>query len=559
MASHGVPRTAATSAPTVQEQEKQLQKISDYRKLVGEVQTKISAREYNTATLSLTSKLLTLNPEYYTIWNARRLIFLHGLFPSSSTSITTREEPPSPVPVDRPGPLALLEADLRFLLPLLREYPKCYWIWNHRLWLLHQSSQLLPVNEAQRIWRDELGLVGKMLSRDGRNFHGWGYRRTVVAELERLARSIPAVEAGEAARVEPAGISSPTSLVESEFAYTTKMISSNLSNFSAWHRRSQLIPRLLEERGADIAARWTFFNAEVEQIHNALYTDPYDQSLWFYHRYLFSSFQIHQRDRDRDRDRDHHQDQYQDHAQNRDQSSKDILPNLSLVEKHKAVSHELAEIHEMLDGAEDCKWIYEALLQFSILVNDLSSLSSSSSSSSSSKSLRPSTSLPIERTSTTHDGEVVTTTPAPVGLSTSASASDSYPASTLTLTSEPAPPTGSSNSASATNSSSTLTLASTLASTPASTSTLTSTPASALISASDPASDPALTSTSALTPATTPKVAGEAIKDRTTKGDEDDEEKKKRVYQRWLGEIQKLDPFRAGRWKDFERRLGLDL
>ena len=45
------------------------------------------------------------------------------------------------------------------------------------------------------------------------------------------------------------------SLVEQEFEYTTKMISTDLSNFSAWHNRSKLIPRLLEERGADRDAR----------------------------------------------------------------------------------------------------------------------------------------------------------------------------------------------------------------------------------------------------------------------------------------------------------------
>ena len=84
-----------------------------------------------------------------------------------------------------------------------------------------------------------------MLSLDSRNFHGWGYRRTVVSALE-----------SNALKAED----SPTSMIETEFDYTTKMINSNLSNFSAWHNRSKLIPRLLDERGADHQARRKFLD-----------------------------------------------------------------------------------------------------------------------------------------------------------------------------------------------------------------------------------------------------------------------------------------------------------
>lgn len=102
-----------------------------------------------------------------------------------------------------------------------------------------------------------------MLARDSRNFHGWGYRRRVVAELESEALTIPIAVQGEreGEGVEVEGTqkaekaAKKRSMVQDEFDYTTRMIKTNLSNFSAWHNRSKLIPRLLDEQGADEAAR----------------------------------------------------------------------------------------------------------------------------------------------------------------------------------------------------------------------------------------------------------------------------------------------------------------
>ena len=84
-----------------------------------------------------------------------------------------------------------------------------------------------------------------MLSLDSRNFHGWGYRRTVVKALE-SSKSSPN--------------DALNSMAEQEFEYTTKMINVNLSNFSAWHNRSKLIPRLLDERQAERKGRQKFFD-----------------------------------------------------------------------------------------------------------------------------------------------------------------------------------------------------------------------------------------------------------------------------------------------------------
>ena len=135
----------------------------------------------------------------------------------------------------------LLRSELNFTIPLLISHPKCYWLWNHRVFILDAAPALLPTAPARAIWEDELALASKMLTKDRRNFHAWGYRRHVVAKLE-------SPELGG------------TSLAEAEFAYTTKKIEADLSNFSAWHSRSRWIGRVLREREAQDAERRAFLN-----------------------------------------------------------------------------------------------------------------------------------------------------------------------------------------------------------------------------------------------------------------------------------------------------------
>ena len=210
----------------------------------ADIAFKIKAGDFANTTFQQISSLLQRNPEYYTIWNYRRRLLLdvfHKELKSGNSAVseTQPEHAGSPDGPQVTLTLAqqeiamLIKEDLQFLIPLIKQYPKCYWIWNHRSWLLSTATEHLPAKTALQLWQGELALDGKMLAMDSRNFHAWDYRRKIVGELERLGNK---------------------SMVESEFEYTTKMIQSNLSNFSAWHNRSQLIPRLLEDSIDDIRA-----------------------------------------------------------------------------------------------------------------------------------------------------------------------------------------------------------------------------------------------------------------------------------------------------------------
>ncbi|KAL6711328.1 Rab geranylgeranyltransferase [Coniothyrium glycines] len=312
MASHGITRGAGPVVRSEEARQKVLRRIADYRELADLVNTKIAERQYTIEVLASITKLLNENPEYYTIWNHRRRL-LGCLVVAENPSQSSDE---------------LLQADLQLTFVLLRKFPKCYWIWNHRNWLLSEGERLLGAGPAREMWSGELQLINKMLHADSRNFHAWSYRRFVVSQLERL----------EAATTPQSNQNTTKSLAEQEYDYTTKMIKSNLSNFSAWHNRSQLIPRILRERKADPKSRRAFLDSELALICEAINTDPFDQSIWFYHQYLMSTIS------------------------SACPPQHLIVCDLSNGERQAYYEHEMGYIREILEDESDCKWIYEGLL-----------------------------------------------------------------------------------------------------------------------------------------------------------------------------------------------------
>ncbi|KAJ5476273.1 hypothetical protein N7475_002002 [Penicillium sp. IBT 31633x] len=314
MPTHGVPRyKPVEKSPEARQQE--LQKIKNYKNLEHFVSQKVAEHEYTIETLKKISELLSSNPEYYTVWNYRRQVLRYQFSLAEDSSNEAAK-----------SIAQLIINDLHFLIPLLKSFPKCYWIWNYRLWLLDEARRLLPLSESRQMWQQELALVGKMLTLDSRNFHGWGYRRFVVETLKELG-----------------SIEEATSMTRQEFEYAKKMIGANLSNFSAWHYRTKLIQSLLDEQSASDGDRKKMLDDELSLIHQA-FIDPYDQSLWFYHQNLMSVFDP-------------------------SMAERTMAPNLSSSDRLEYIRNEIDEIQEMLDGAEDCKYIYQALIEYTLLAS----------------------------------------------------------------------------------------------------------------------------------------------------------------------------------------------
>ena len=241
-----------------------------YGHLTAEVLTRRAAHNFDNESLALAARLLELNPEVYTVWNFRR------------EALATK--------LDAGGPeaVSLAAEELSLSEKSLGRNPKSYSAWHHRKWIVSKGLTSLEA---------ELALVSKLLDIDERNFHAWGYRRFLVDLM-----GTPA---------------------ERELSYAELKINQNFSNYSAWHYRTKLLPLVATGGGSrssdshnssgDAKAADTnledlmhttgtskaiqllpkqVLDTEYELVKQAFYTEPADQSAWFFHRWLLAQSQV---------------------------------------------------------------------------------------------------------------------------------------------------------------------------------------------------------------------------------------------------------------------------
>ncbi|QBM88007.1 geranylgeranyl transferase type-2 subunit alpha [Metschnikowia aff. pulcherrima] len=170
-------------------------------------------------------------------------------------------------------------------MEMMKRFPKCYWIWNHRRWCLETLDETKNAD-----WNRELAIVLKVLMMDSRNFHGWQYRRYVVSHLE------------QEARLKEPHSGSELEISLREFQYTTETINKSTANFSAWHNRTKLIAKILkllsqENLGmasADEKAAGVFQSTskllkhELNLVKTGMFMDAEDTSVWLYMQWLLT-------------------------------------------------------------------------------------------------------------------------------------------------------------------------------------------------------------------------------------------------------------------------------
>ncbi|KOB65347.1 putative neuroproteinsis [Operophtera brumata] len=137
--------------------------------------------------LELTGKVLSSNPDIYTLWNIRREIL--DILRKNETDEELSQ---------------IFDAELHLTEYCLKINPKSYCAWHQREWVL--------TTREDPDWNKELALCNTYLKLDERNFHTWDYRRFVVGQCKPPLKE--------------------------EFDYTTEKLHDNFSNYSAWHYRN---------------------------------------------------------------------------------------------------------------------------------------------------------------------------------------------------------------------------------------------------------------------------------------------------------------------------------
>lgn len=66
------------------------------------------------------------------------------------------------------------------------------------------------------------------------------------------------------------------------------IIKKNFSNYSAWHYRGKLMPRLYERAETRYVLPLERIQEDLEMLKHAFFTEPKDQSAWNYHEWLIS-------------------------------------------------------------------------------------------------------------------------------------------------------------------------------------------------------------------------------------------------------------------------------
>ena len=234
---HGVKKAleAVSLVERQQQEEDEKPQIEHFKKLVTNVLMLRNAKEFDAhAGLKVTGELLLLNPDFMTAWNLRKEILLSLLRNKKC------EE--------------LIKEEFEFGVAAIKVNPKSYGAWYHRKWLITKLHDF-GVHFGLAA---EIKLCSKLLDLDSRNFHCWNYRWFLFQTFN---------------------VS-----VQEEFDFTTQMIYKNFSNYSAWHRRSLLFPMLVDNLNEEQVRKAII--SDLKLIKSAYFTEPADQSCWFYLRWI---------------------------------------------------------------------------------------------------------------------------------------------------------------------------------------------------------------------------------------------------------------------------------
>ncbi|ETV89624.1 hypothetical protein H257_00832 [Aphanomyces astaci] len=213
-------------AKSPEEEAKIEEHVRKYKEVSSQVMALKKAQQFDDHALRLSAVVVVLNPEFWIVWAFRRDVLRHLLEADGSRKSE------------------LGEAECKLTMEALMKNPKSYSAWFQRQWII--DNGMADISK-------EVRLCDALLDKDERNFHCWNYRRY----LSKLAGT-------------------HDDLLE----LCDRKINQNFSNYSALHQRTLSLPTPLP---------LAVLLNEVEVVKQAVFTEPYDQSNWFYYRWLLQA------------------------------------------------------------------------------------------------------------------------------------------------------------------------------------------------------------------------------------------------------------------------------
>lgn len=262
--------------------------------------------------LELLSNMLQVNPDPLYLWQRRRSL-LQSLF--QNEKVLDNDSDAATTSFDQ-----YIYEELALTRKCLERNPKAYGAWFHRKWSVMEAIQQKAASSSSSsssstaasggssslsLLQNELQLTEQFLNLDERNFHCWSYRRFVVGclcgntsgEIVLMDGSVlfgPQVGFSNQEHAQDDGkdrtpvlpTSQIQSLLNSEFDFTTFKIRQNFSNGSAFHYRSKLLPHVSSTESGHAVS----LAEELELAHNAMFTEPDDQTAWWYYDFLLTKY-----------------------------------------------------------------------------------------------------------------------------------------------------------------------------------------------------------------------------------------------------------------------------
>uniref|UniRef100_A0A1I8B980 Geranylgeranyl transferase type-2 subunit alpha n=1 Tax=Meloidogyne hapla TaxID=6305 RepID=A0A1I8B980_MELHA len=226
---HFVKKSQVSEGEKTAYEKKRAAKLERFVQMKERIFEKRKIGEYDEEIMELTAELLGKHADIYTFWNIRREAIERICVKLEGESEKENIERKS----------KLLDKELKLTQECLMKNPKSYSSWHHRFLVVSQRPKIN--------FQEELALCDNALALDCRNFHCWG-----------------------------------------KF-FSDRLIGKNPSNYSAWHYRGTLLPRLEENRKEISEGRLLTdecLKGEFEKVLHVCGVNSEDQTAWTYCRWL---------------------------------------------------------------------------------------------------------------------------------------------------------------------------------------------------------------------------------------------------------------------------------